>query len=80
MFGRPEPVVTGVGPINRDTIDRYSTMAVMPFVDAAAAQGSGSRVAGIVTTLFVGFGHQYGRTSQARRSVQRTGRPTTIRR
>src|SRR5438874_1044608 len=30
--------------------------------------------------LIVGFGHQYGRTSQARRSVQRTGRPTTIRR
>lgn len=53
MFGRPEPVVTGVGPINRDTIDRYSTMAVMPFVDAAAAQGSGSRVAGIVTTLLL---------------------------
>ena len=53
MFGRPEPVVTGVGPINRDTIDRYRTMAVMPFVDAAAAQGSGSRVAGIVTTLLL---------------------------
>ena len=53
MLGRPEPVVTGVGPINRDTIDRYRTMAVMPFVDAAAAQGSGSRVAGIVTTLLL---------------------------
>jgi hypothetical protein len=34
MLGRPEPVVTGVGPINRDTIHRYRTMAVMPFVDA----------------------------------------------
>jgi hypothetical protein len=53
MLGRPEPVVTGVGPINRDTIDRYRTMAVMPFVDAVAAQGSGSRVAGIVTTLLL---------------------------
>jgi hypothetical protein len=28
-------------------------MAVMPFVDAVAAQGSGSRVAGIVTTLLL---------------------------
>lgn len=53
MLGRPEPVVTGIGPINRDTVDRYRTMAVMPFVDAAAAQGSGSRVAGIVTTLLL---------------------------
>ena len=53
MLGRPEPVVTGIGPINRDTIDRYRTMAVMPFVDAAAAPGSGSRVAGIVTTLML---------------------------
>ena len=53
MLGRPEPVVTGVGPISRDTIDRYRTMAVMPFVDAVAAQGSGSRVAGIVTTLLL---------------------------
>ena len=53
MLGRPEPVVTGIGPIGRDTIDRYRTMAVMPFVDAIAAQGSGSRVAGIVTTLLL---------------------------
>ena len=53
MLGRPEPVVTGVGPISRDTIGRYRTMAVMPFVDAVAAQGSGSRVAGIVTTLLL---------------------------
>jgi hypothetical protein len=53
MLGRPEPVVTGIGPINRDTIDRYRTMAVMPFVDAAVAPGSGSRVAGIVTTLML---------------------------
>ena len=53
MRGRPEPVVTGVGPINRDTIDRYRTMAVMLFEDAPGAQGSGSRVAGIVTTLLL---------------------------
>src|SRR5947208_11057060 len=53
MLGRTEPVVAGVGPINRDTIDRYRTMAVMPFVDAVAAQGSGSRVAGIMTTLLL---------------------------
>jgi len=53
MLGRPEPVVTGVGPINRDTIHRYRTMAVMPFLDAGAAQGSGSRVAGIMTNLLL---------------------------
>lgn len=53
MRGRPEPVVAGAGPINRDTIDRYRTMAVMLFEDAPGAQGSGSRVAGIVTTLLL---------------------------
>ncbi len=53
MFGRPEPVVTGIGPINRDTIDRYRTMAVMEFEDAPNAEGSGSRVAGIVTSLLL---------------------------
>jgi hypothetical protein len=53
MRGRPEPVVAGAGPINRDTIDRYRTMAVMVFEDAPGAQGSGSRVAGIVTTLLL---------------------------
>ena len=53
MRGRPEPVVTGIGPINRDTIDRYRTMAVMLFEDAPDVQGSGSRVAGIVTTLLL---------------------------
>ncbi|MCX5723257.1 MAG: PDZ domain-containing protein [Nitrospirae bacterium] len=53
MLGRPEPVVTGNGPINRATIGRYRTMAVMPFVGAAAAQGSGSHVAGILTTLLL---------------------------
>jgi hypothetical protein len=53
MRGRPEPIVTGVGPINRDTIDRYRTMAVMLFEDALGAEGSGSRVAGIVTTLLL---------------------------
>ena len=53
MSGHPEPVVTGVGPINRDTIDRYRTMAVMEFEDAPNAEGSGSRVAGMVTTLLL---------------------------
>jgi hypothetical protein len=53
MRGRPEPIVTGVGPINRDTIDRYRTMAVMSFEDAPGAEGTGSRVAGIVTTLLL---------------------------
>lgn len=53
MSGRPEPIVTGLGPINRETIDRYRTMAVMLFEDAAGTQGSGSRVAGIVTTLLL---------------------------
>jgi hypothetical protein len=51
--GRPEPVVTGIGPINRDTIDRYRTMAVMVFEDAPGEEGSGSRVAGVVTTLLL---------------------------
>lgn len=53
MAGRPEPVVSGNGPISRETIDRYGTMAVMLFEDAAGAQGTGSRVAGIVTTLML---------------------------
>jgi hypothetical protein len=53
MRGRPEPVVTGLGPINRDTIDRYRTMAVMVFEDAPGAEGSGSHVSGIVTTLLL---------------------------
>jgi len=50
---KPEPVVSGTGPINREMIDRYRTMAVMLFEDAAGAQGTGSRVAGIVTTLML---------------------------
>lgn len=52
-WARPEPVVSGRGPIDRDTIGRYQTMAVMLFDDAAGAQGTGSRVAGIVTTLML---------------------------
>jgi hypothetical protein len=52
-MGRPEPLVTGLGPINRDTVDRYTTMAVMLLEDAPAAPGSGSRVAGIITTLLL---------------------------
>jgi hypothetical protein len=53
MRGRPEPVVAGAGPINRDTIDRYRTMAVVLFEDALGEEGSGSRVAGMVTTLLL---------------------------
>lgn len=51
--GRPEPIVSGNGPVDRDSIDRYRTMAVMLFEDAADSPGSGSRVAGIVTTLLL---------------------------
>jgi len=51
--GRPEPIVSGNGPIDRDNIDRYRTLAVMFFEDAAGAPGSGSRVGGIVTTLML---------------------------
>ena len=51
--GRPEPIVTGLGPINRETIARYKTMAVMLSEDAPAVPGSGSRVAGFVTTLLL---------------------------
>ena len=51
--GRPEPVVSGTGPISSETIDRYGTMAVMLFEDAAGVHGSGSRAAGIVTTLML---------------------------
>lgn len=49
----PEPIVTGLGPINRATIDRYKTMAVMFFEDAPGVPGTGSRVAGMVTTLLL---------------------------
>lgn len=52
-FGRPEPIVTGLGPIDRDTIERYRTMAIMLFDDAPGAAGSGARVAGMVTTLLL---------------------------
>ncbi len=49
----PEPIVTGLGPITRSTVDRYKTMAVMFFEDAPGVSGSGSRVAGMVTTLLL---------------------------
>lgn len=49
----PEPIVTGLGPINRATVDRYKTMAVMFFEDAPGIPGTGSRVAGMVTTLLL---------------------------
>jgi hypothetical protein len=48
-----EPVVSGKGPIDRDTIGQYGTMAVMLFEDAPGAPGTGSRVAGMVTTLML---------------------------
>ncbi len=51
--GGREPVMSGSGPVNREIIDRYRTMAVMVFEDAANPPGSGSRVAGIVTTLLL---------------------------
>jgi hypothetical protein len=50
---RPEPVVSGRGPIDRESIDQYRTMAVMLFEDMADVPGTGSRVAGIVTTLML---------------------------
>jgi len=52
-MGSPEPTVSGNGPIDRGNIDRYRTMAMMLFEDAVGAPGSGSRVAGIVTTLML---------------------------
>ena len=48
-----EPVVSGRGPINRDSIGDYQTMAVMLFEDAAGSPGTGSRVAGMVTTMML---------------------------
>ena len=53
VMARPEPMVSGNGPINRETIDRYRTMAVMLIEDAPGIPGTGSRVAGIVTTLML---------------------------
>lgn len=51
-----EPVVSGRGPINADVIERYRTMAVMPFEDAVGVPGTGSRIAGMVTTLMLDLG------------------------
>lgn len=48
-----EPIVSGRGPIDTHTIDRYRTMAVLPFDDAPDVPGTGSRVAGMVTTLLL---------------------------
>jgi len=48
-----EPVVSGRGPISRDTIGQYGTMAVMLFEDAPGVPGTGSRVAGMVATLML---------------------------
>lgn len=51
-----EPVVSGRGPIDAASIARYRTMAVMPFEDAAGMPGTGSRIAGMVTTLMLDLG------------------------
>lgn len=48
-----EPIVSGRGPIDARTINRYRTMAVLPFDDAPEAPGTGSRIAGMVTTLLL---------------------------
>jgi len=48
-----EPVVSGRGPIDRDTIGQYAPMAVMLFEDAPGVPGTGSRVAGMVATLML---------------------------
>jgi len=48
-----EPVTTGSGPINSDTIDGYQTLAVMAFADAPGTPGSGAKVTGIVTNLLL---------------------------
>ncbi|MCS6896989.1 MAG: PDZ domain-containing protein [Nitrospira sp.] len=48
-----EPVVSARGPVDAGVIGRYRTMAIMPFQDAAGVPGSGSRVAGMVTTLML---------------------------
>jgi TolB-like protein len=51
-----EPVVSGRGPIDAASIERYRTMAIMPFEDAAGMPGTGSRIAGMVTTLMLDLG------------------------
>ena len=51
---RPEPIVTGFGPDQpRKRSIVYRTMAVMLLEDAPSMQGSGSRVAGMITTLLL---------------------------
>lgn len=45
------PVVTGSGPINGSTIEKYDSIAVFNFTDAPGAPNSGNTVATILTTL-----------------------------
>lgn len=45
------PVVTGSGPINGDTIERYDTIAVLNLTDAPGAPTSGTTVASLLATL-----------------------------
>jgi hypothetical protein len=47
------PITIGYGPINRQTIDQYQTMAVITFADAPGAPGSGAKVSGVVGTLLL---------------------------
>lgn len=42
------PTTTGAGPIDGEMIEKYQTVAVLPFPDASGAPGSGSTVAGII--------------------------------
>jgi hypothetical protein len=51
--GGVSPVVVANGPISRETVGQYQTMAVMTFADAPGVPGSGSRVSGMVTTLLL---------------------------
>lgn len=45
------PVVTGSGPINGDTIEKYDVIAVLNFTDAPGAPNSGNTVATILSSL-----------------------------
>lgn len=41
------PIVTGSGPINSETIEKYKTIAVFPIKDAPGASGSGATASGM---------------------------------
>ncbi|MCP9455705.1 MAG: hypothetical protein NNA18_06330 [Nitrospira sp.] len=67
-----EPVVSGRGPIDADAIERYRTMAVMPFEDAMDMPGTRSRIAGMVTTLSAGPWAERRRTGAVGQRVTET--------